>query len=410
MLQERRRTWSRDHGKPGPENMDGSSASLRSVAVVAIPARNEAARIEACLAALAAQRDGCGAPIGDGSFEILVFANNCSDATAEVARAFADVCPHPIIVVSETLAPEHANAGWARKRAMDIAADRINTGGHHGGMVLTTDADSCVSPTWFAATVEAMAGGVDCVAGYIDAFPAEIMRLGADFIQRSRLEDRYLRLMAEIHALCDPRLHDPWPNHRVSSGASLAVTLTAYLAVGGMPPQALGEDAAFTRSLEAAGFLVRHPMSVTVGTSCRFDGRAKGGAADTMRLRHALTEAPCDDDVEPAWMVFRRALRRGALRRERSEGRARTLAWARRFGLRLPEWRSLLDRMEAMPFDAFWIALTASCANLSRQRTLRPSELPVQILRAERLVARIRRAGRGIRPLPRVDQAARELA
>jgi len=64
--------------------------------------------------------------------------------------------------------------------------------------------------------------GVDCVAGYIDAIPAEYIGLGGDFLSRGRLEDTYLRYIAEIYARCDPRPHDPWPNHRVSSGASLA--------------------------------------------------------------------------------------------------------------------------------------------------------------------------------------------
>ena len=364
-------------------------------AIVAIPASNEAGRLGACLAALAAQRDGRGMPLRSGSFAILVFANNCSDGTEDVALDLAEACPHPVIVVSETLSPEHANAGWARKRAMDLAAARLSKAGHEGGMLLTTDADSCVSPTWFSATLDAMAVGVDCVAGYIDAFPAELMRLGPVFVQRGRLEDRYLSLMAEIYAVCDPRPHDPWPNHRVSSGASLAVTLAAYVAVGGMPPQALGEDAAFTRALEAAGFLVRHPLSVTVGTSCRFDGRAKGGAADTMRLRHAITEAPCDEEVEPARLVVRRALRRGALRRARDDGRGRTAAWARRCGFALSDWRDLLDRTRGQPFDALWHQVTASSPSLSTYRTLRPTDLPEQIGRAERLVERLRMARAG---------------
>jgi hypothetical protein len=367
----------------------GFRAALQPHAVVAIPACNEAARIEACLAALAAQRDSFGAPLEDGSFQILVFANNCDDGTEETVRRFAPVCPHPVLVVSEQLGPERANAGCARKRAMDIAADRLLKHGHHGGILLTTDADSCVSPTWFAATMEAMAG-VDCVAGYVDALPGEMMGLGAAFVRRGRLEDRYLRLMAEIHALCDPRTHDPWPNHRVSSGASLAVKLTAYLAIGGMPAQALGEDHAFTRALDLAGFLVRRPMSVTVGTSCRFDGRAKGGAADTMRLRHAVTEAPCDEDVEPAMLVVRSALRRGALRRARNSKLERTSRWAGRFGFSDLEWQNLVARSEGLPFEAFWAKVAASSPLLSRRRTLRPSELPEQITRAEALLRRLR--------------------
>ena len=96
------------------------------------------------------------------------------------------------------LDPDQANAGWARKRSMDIAAGRMRDAGLRDGFILTTDADSCVALTWFWATMEAFGKGVDCVAGYIDAFPAEMMRLGPAFVRRGRLEDRYLRLMAEI--------------------------------------------------------------------------------------------------------------------------------------------------------------------------------------------------------------------
>jgi len=48
-------------------------------------------------------------------------------------------------------------------------------------------------------------------------------------------------------------------------------------------------------------------MDVCVSTSCRFDGRATGGAADTMRYRHAIPDAPCDEEIEPALQATRRA-------------------------------------------------------------------------------------------------------
>jgi hypothetical protein len=67
--------------------------------IVAIPANNEAERVETCLAALAAQREGRGRPLPNGAFEIIIFANNCSDGTAEIASAMARVSAHPISVV-----------------------------------------------------------------------------------------------------------------------------------------------------------------------------------------------------------------------------------------------------------------------------------------------------------------------
>ena len=365
-------------------------APARAAAIVAIPACNEASRIEACLAALAMQRDPCGAPLPPGALQILVYANNCNDGTVAVVRAFAETAPHRIEVVAATHPPERANAGWARKSAMDLAADRLDDAGLTDGIILTTDADSIVSPTWVAANLAELGRPVECVAGYIDALPAEIMRLGPQFIARGRLEDRYLRLAAEIYARCDPRPHDPWPNHRVSSGASLAVTLPAYRAVGGLPAIALGEDGAFTRALEAAGLRVRRSMDVSVATSCRFDGRAKGGAADTMRLRHEQADAPCDDDIEPALRLLWRALMRGALRHAHAAETLDRSVWTRRLGLGEAAWSIILDQCAAAPFDTLWQRVTAEAPTLTSYRTLRPSDLPPEIVRLEAILRRLR--------------------
>lgn len=359
--------------------------------IVAIPANNEAERVETCLAALAAQREGRGRPLPNGAFEIIIFANNCSDGTAEIASAMARVSAHPISVVSETLPAEHANAGWARKRAMDLAAARLVHAKHRDGLILTTDADSVVASTWIHATRGAISEGADCVAGYIDAQPAEVMRLGGAFIERGRLEDFYLSAVAEIYAFCDPRPHDPWPNHRVSSGASLAVTLDAYLAIGGLPPKPIGEDAALTAALEKAGFRVRHSMDVCVSTSCRFDGRAKGGAADTMRLRHEVLETPCDDDLEPALAIVRRALLKGNLRRRAECGNLGDLAWARKAGLNDADAELLVKRWLTDGFEEFWSLVVEASPKLRARRVLRPSDLPRQIKRASMCLSALRK-------------------
>ncbi|MDB5505259.1 MAG: glycosyl transferase, family 2 [Tardiphaga sp.] len=354
-------------------------------AIVAIPAHNEGGQIERCLAALAMQRDATGAPISDGDFEVLIFANNCSDATADLARAFAAMVPHPVRVVEESLPPGKLSAGWARKRAMDLAAASLVARGATG-LILTTDADSCVAPTWFAATMAEFGRGVDCVAGYIDANPLELVSLGRAFLGRGRLEDTYLRLVAEIYARCDQRPHDPWPNHRVSSGASLAVTLAAYTAIGGLPPRLVGEDSALTETLDRAGFKVRHAMDVSVSTSCRFDGRARGGAADTMRLRHAVPDAPCDDDLEPALQATRRAIYRGRLRRFLNDA-----SWSPSFpcGWRMPA-AVTRDPVLGETFEDAWQRMCSKTPILQRGQPLRPSDLPRQIAMAKMILRRLR--------------------
>jgi hypothetical protein len=360
-------------------------ADARQSAIVAIPAYNEAAQIERCLAALAMQRDEAGAPLAEGAFEIVIFANNCSDATADVARSFAAMVPHPVRVVEEKLQPGKLSAGWARKRAMDLAASSLVAGGATG-VILTTDADSCVAPTWFAATMREFAKGVDCVAGYIDAHPLELVSLGRAFLGRGRMEDTYLRLIAEIDARCDQRPHDPWPNHRVSSGASLAVTLAAYTAIGGLPPRPVGEDSALTETLDRAGFKVRHAMDVSVSTSCRFDGRAHGGAADTMRLRHAVPDSPCDDDLEPALKATRRAIYRGWVRKIVS-GAAAEGSLPRR--LQIPD-AAIRDLAPGTAFEDVWRQVCATTPVLQRGAPLRPSDLPRQIALAQIIVRQLR--------------------
>jgi hypothetical protein len=55
-------------------------------AAVAIPARDEAERLPSCLDALARQRSGHGQTVDPPDFAVLVFANNCADATPRVAR------------------------------------------------------------------------------------------------------------------------------------------------------------------------------------------------------------------------------------------------------------------------------------------------------------------------------------
>jgi GT2 family glycosyltransferase len=354
----------------------------RPAAIVAIPACNEAARIERCLAALAMQRDRVGSPVLPAAFEVLLLANNCTDATAGIARGLAPDLPYPLLVIEQALPPDSASAGGARRLAMEDAAARLDSSQDHG-IILTTDADSIVSPTWFANTMRHIEEGADCVAGYIDADPPEIVSLGAQFLSRGRLEDTYLRQVAEILARCDPRPHDPWPNHRVASGASLAVKLEAYRAIGGLPAVALGEDVAFTEMLDRHGFKIRHALDVSVVTSCRLDGRAAGGAADTMRHRRDVPDAQCDADLEPALSTLRRAIMRGRLRRAWQENRVGAV-------LRCLSCSSDLAGKTYPTFHDAWNEICDRRQDLKQGKRLRPSDLPRQIAIARLILNHLR--------------------
>ncbi len=359
---------------------------------MAIPAHDEADRIGACLAALAMQRDDRGAPLPSGRFSVLVLANNCRDATAETARSFAEVAPFPLHVVECRLPPSEAHAGGARRAAMDRAADLLEAEGSADGVILTTDADSRAAPTWVSASLSGFGPGIDAVAGYIDADATEYLALGAGFLARGRAEDRYLARVAELYAVLDPQRLDPWPNHRVHSGAAMAVSLSAYRAIGGLPVRPLGEDSALAEALEDAGFRIRHCLGAVVTTSCRFDSRAPGGAGDTMRARHADLDAPCDDDLEPALRLFRRARMRGLMRRLHAAGRlGDDLGWHQGFGFAREVAAELVASLAERPFPSLWRRIAAESPALRMGPPLRPSDLPREIDAIERLLGRLGR-------------------
>ena len=239
--------------------------------MVAVPARDEAERIDACLSALLDQRDLAGASVPPDTLRIVVLANNCSDRTAEVARRSGGV----IQVVEATLPPSSANAGAARKAVMDMAADLIPRGG--GGLICTTDADSRPRPDWIARLWKAVDAGAEAVAGVVDFDPHEADPIA--FSEARRCEGLYSALQAEIVAHADPEAHNPWPNHIWAWGANLAVTADAYRRVGGLPPQPLAEDRAFVEQLRRHDVPVRHCLDARVWTSARRVGRAEGGLA-----------------------------------------------------------------------------------------------------------------------------------
>ena len=133
--------------------------------VVAVPVRDEAERLPACLDALAAQRDRDGRPMVFGTFGVAIFANNCDDKSAELVRSLARGLPFPVRVVEASLLPDFAHAGGARREAMNQADDWLSERTERDGVILTTDADSQVSSNWIANNLAAIDAGADAVLG-----------------------------------------------------------------------------------------------------------------------------------------------------------------------------------------------------------------------------------------------------
>ncbi|GJE75664.1 glycosyltransferase [Methylorubrum suomiense] len=368
--------------------------------VIAVPVRNEAERIVACLRAIDAQTG-----LAPGRLGLVLFLNNCSDGTPDIV---ADLLPRltlPVRVIERTYAGAHA--GWARRAAMDAAAAWLDEVGA-SGTLLTTDADSRVPPDWVAANLAALDAGADAVAGRVELIPEEAALLPPSLPARGRLEDAYDALITEMEARIDPDPSDPWPCHRTTIGASLAVRRSAYGAVGGMPEIPLGEDGAFVAALLEQGFRVRHDRAVMVWISARLTGRAPGGVADTIRSRCEEPDALCDARMEAVPRALHRYAWRARLRRLHGQGRlAHDLAWARR--LAIPDAEA--HRIAALPRVGEIVAAVDRASPRLAYRPLMPRQLPGQIRLARlvlpvlRLALRLRRATPALPPVATVPSA-----
>ena len=270
---------------------------------------------------------------------------------------------------------------------MDIAEAWLEEKGERGGVILTTDADSQVAPDWIAENLAAIEAGADAVLGRIN-LDGEGKDLPQALHRRGRFEDAYERLLTELSWLLDPLEHNPWPHHATISGASLAITRTAYRSVGRLPRVPLGEDNALVALLSRQDARIRYCPTVHVTTSGRTNGRAPGGVADTLRIRSRDPEAFCDQALEPFRTAFTRALWRGRLRRLHGAARlALDQEWARELGISA---RQVEDISKASAFGAAWSMIEDRSPLFARQ-LLRPAELPEQISIARRSLARLRK-------------------
>ena len=264
---------------------------------VIVPAKNEEANIWSTLQALYYQIDTQGQPINKQSYEVLVLANNCTDATAATARQFALAHPDMSIhVAEEFLPPEQANIGYVRRLLMDEAYHRLTTLGKHQGIIASTDGDTIVGSTWVYHTIQAIEQGADAVGGRIIT-PAH----QSDY-RLYYLQDVMCRhLQAQLESLIDPDPADPWPRHFQNFGPSLAVTCAMYDRAGRLPVVPYLEDVSFYEALRRHDARIRHCPKVQVVTSSRIEGRVTFGFSKqleewaAMKRNGRLFQVPCAD-------------------------------------------------------------------------------------------------------------------
>lgn len=228
---------------------------------IAVPVRNEVARLPFLLKALAGQ-------VNAPRFRVAFFFDNCSDGSKALVDEAGAHLPFSVLT-GVTHAGGPPNAGLARDRAARLAIDAAPD-----DVLLTTDADSEPAPDWIAANLRALARA-DVVAGRI------VRATDLPCPVQDRVEGFYDRLY-RVRRELDPVAWEEAPTHHWTSGASLAMPASVYLALGGFAHVPHGEDAALCDAAARTGYRVRRDGRVVVRTSARRRGRAPGGLATAL--------------------------------------------------------------------------------------------------------------------------------
>ena len=266
-----------------PVSVVDTPINLSCEVCVIVPVCNEAALLESCLNALWHQVDLQGKPLDLGRYEVIVFANNCTDDSASIARRFGSQHPaFKLHVVERTLSSTEAYIGRVRQLLMDEAYRRFMNVNRRRGVIASTDGDTQVSPDWIAATLDEVYQGADVVAGHIMTDRQSLSQLSTQVRSRYLRSGYYHHLKVKLEAYIDGDPRNHWPRHHHNYGASLAVTAEIYEKAGGMPAVRTPEDVAFCTALVRANAQFRHSPRVSVTTSARSIGRTDIGFANLL--------------------------------------------------------------------------------------------------------------------------------
>lgn len=214
--------------------------------IVAVPARDEEETLAACLESVLAAAAAVAVPT-----TVVVVLDACVDGSAAVARSF------PEIVVVER---DRGNVGRARQDAVATGMARAASDPERTWIAFT-DADTVVPRAWLRTHLS--------LAENADVFVGAVV---------PRLDD-----LDAARRRAWTRSHPPGATLGHVHGANLGVRASAYLAVGGLLPLAVGEDVDLVERLRAGGHRVAESEQHPAVTSARLDGRAPDGYAAHLR-------------------------------------------------------------------------------------------------------------------------------
>ncbi|MEO6886710.1 MAG: glycosyltransferase [Jatrophihabitantaceae bacterium] len=219
---------------------------------VVVPAADEQATVGACLdsVVVACARLRTIAPCVD--VRVVVVLDSCVDQTASIVAEHRGV---------RAVSCSVGRAGAARAIGAQVLLDEFATSSDQLWLA-NTDADSCVPADWLTTHVDQAQRGADLVLGTV-------------------LPDVGLSAAVERAWHDNHRLHEDHPHVH---GANLGIKADAYLALGGWPSLATGEDVELAARAESAGRLhIVRTARIPVRTSVRLTGRAPRGFATYLR-------------------------------------------------------------------------------------------------------------------------------
>jgi glycosyltransferase involved in cell wall biosynthesis len=230
----------------GPTTSGSPGLRLVRDVTVVVPAHDEADGIAACLASV----DAAAAAIAPVPVRVVIVLDDCADATADLARAFA---PTAAAVAVEVRTVRLRRVGAVRAAGF--------AGGPRGARswYATTDADSLVPSSWLRAHLLS-AGRHDMFVGTVDVVDWSPRPLGL----AAAYAARYQRASS----------------HRHVHATNLGVRASTYWQVGGFIDAGAHEDVALVSAVEAAGGVVDWSSAEPVVTSARRSGRTPTGFSE----------------------------------------------------------------------------------------------------------------------------------
>jgi glycosyltransferase involved in cell wall biosynthesis len=217
---------------------------IRAAAIV-IPARDEESTV---VEAVRAAASAAALVRAEGVVEVvlLVAADSCRDATAELARRAG----------AQVVAGGFGGAGPARAAGVEAALARLGRAALEETWLACTDADSTVPPGWLAHQLALARHGADVVVGTVTP----------DFDGLSPRQRRAW-LATHVAGAANGHVH----------GANLGVRASVAIQAGGFPALQVGEDVAIVERAAALGARVVPTAAIDVRTSARREARAPGG-------------------------------------------------------------------------------------------------------------------------------------